>query len=216
MTKSDLPDLDDAPSDGAVIIKRALLAFGGGIVLIFLAGVFAGYTSVVIEHGGPGLVDAAILSAMLLAIVAAGFGIWRFWPHGDDEPEAPRVKSARMILIASVIVSFPIGILMGLSDDGATGLFSNGPINPIIALMTIAAWLIPVPLLTWLWWRRVDEHEANAYRDGGFIAIHAYFFIAPIWWVGTRAGWFPPQDPMLVFLAVCIVWSIVSIVKKYR
>lgn len=216
MTKSDLPDLDDAPSDGAVIIKRALLAIGGGIVLIFLAGVIAGYTTMVIKHGGPGLVDAAILSVLLLATLAVGFGIWRYWPHCSDEPEAPRVKSARMILVGAAIASFPIGILLGLSDDGATGLFSNSPISSITAMIAIAFWLIPVPLLTWLWWQRVDEHEANAYRDGGFIAVHAYFFIAPTWWVGTRAGWLPPQDPMIVFLAVCIVWSIVSIVKKYR
>lgn len=216
MMKPDLPDLDDTPSDGAVLLKRALLASIGGIVLIFLAGVIAGYTSVVIRHGGPDLVDAAILAVLLLATLAVGYGIWRFWPHGSNEPVAPRVKSARMIIIAMGIASFPIGVLLGLSDGEAAGLFSNGPINPIIALVALAFWLIPVPLLTWVWWRRVDEHEANAYRDGGFIAVHAYFFIAPTWWLATRAGWLPPQDPMVVFLVVCIVWTIVSITKKYR
>lgn len=214
MTKPDMSDADQ-PSDGAVFLKRALLGIGGGIVLIFIAGMIAGYISAVIDHGPPSLVDAAIIAAMLLAVLAVGSGMWHFWPRSSNEPEAPRVKSVRMILIAAIAVSFPLGIMLGMSDDSATGLFSNDPISPTIALIAVAVWLIPVPLLTWLWWQRVDEHEASAYREGAFIAVHAYMFIAPAWWLGSRAGWLPAQDPMLVLLAVSIVWSIVSIIRKY-
>jgi hypothetical protein len=176
----------------------------------------AGFTNAVIEHGGPDLTDMAILAAMLLTGAMVGYGMWRFWPPSSGEPEAPRVKSARKILIAVMIFSAPLGILLGMDDASAIGLFSNSPISPTTALIAIAIWSIPVPLLSWLWWRRVDEHEANAYRDGALIAAHAYLLITPTWWLGTRAGWFPPQDPMIGLLLVCIVWSAVSIVKKYR
>lgn len=215
MTKSDQPGADHL-SYGAVSLRRALLGFGGGITLVLITGMMAGFTSVVIEHGGPDLTDMAILAGMLLTGAMVGYGMWRFWPRSSGEPEAPRVKSARKILIAIMIFSAALGILLGMSDDSAMGFFSNSPISPTIAIFAIAIWLIPVPLLSWLWWRRVDEHEANAYRDGALIAAHAYLFITPTWWLGARAGWFPPQDPMIVLLLVSVVWSVVSIMKKYR
>jgi hypothetical protein len=214
MTKPDRSNAE-LPSDGAVLLKRALLGIGGGVTLVFLAGVIAGYTGVVLEKDEPDLRDMVVLAVMTLAALATGYVVWRFWPRGNNEPEAPRVRSARMILIAACAVSAPFGALLGMSDSEATGLFSNGPISPVIALLAIVVWIILVPLLTWLWWQRVDEHEASAYRDGAFISLHAYMFITPTWWLASRAGWLPQQEPMLVLLAVCIVWSIVSIVRKY-
>lgn len=214
MTKPDLSNADH-PSDGAVLIKRALLGIGGGITLVFIAGMIAGYSSVVIEHGGPDLVDAAIIAAMLLAGLVVGYAMWRFWPCGSNEPVAPRVKSARMILITACVLGVPLGIMLGASDNNATGLFSNAPVSTTIAVIAIAIWLIPVPLLTWMWWQRVDEHEAGAYRDSASIAVHAYIFMAPAWWMASRAGWLPDQDPMIVLLIVSLVWSIVWFVRKY-
>lgn len=214
MTK---PDFSDAnlPSDGAVLLKRGLLGVGGGITLVFIAGMIAGYGSVVIEHGGPSLIDAAIIAAMLMAAVALGYGIWRFWPRGRDEPEAPRVKSARIILVAVCIVSAVIGIILAVEDEGASSLFSNAPINPAMGMLVLVLWLVSVPVLTWLWWRKVDEHEAGAHRDGAAIAAHAYMFIAPAWWIASRAGWLPNQEPMIVLLIVSAVWCVVWFIKRY-
>lgn len=218
MTMSDLSDADlsdaDQPSDGFILLKRALLGIGGGFALLFIAGIIAGYTSAVVKHGGPSLIDVAMLTGMVVAAGALGYGIWRIWPQSSGEPEAPRVKSARKILIAVVIISFPLGILLALADD-TPSVFSNGPINPAIALIALAIWLIPAPILTWLWWRRVDEHEANAYRDGALIAMHTYMFLAPAWWMGTRAGFLPPQDPMAVLLLVSAVWGAAWFARRY-
>lgn len=218
MTKPDLsPDVldTDHPSDGAVLLKRALLGIGGGFVLIFLVGMIAGYTGAVIEHGGPSLVDIAMLTGMLLAGVAIGYGIWRFWPRGSNEPEAPRVKGARMILLAAFILCLSLGIILGVKDDGAASIVSNGPINPAMAMLALVLWNFAMPVLTWLWWRKVDEHEAVAYRDGGLVAVHAYLFIAPTWWIASRAGWVPHQDPMIVLLIVSVVWCVVWFVRRY-
>jgi hypothetical protein len=33
--------------------------------------------------------------------------------------------------------------------------------------------------------------------------------------MATRAGWLPPQDPMLVLLAVCLVWCLVWFIRRY-
>lgn len=213
MTKHDLSEAD-LPSDGAILLKRAVLGIGGGLALLFIAGMIAGYASVVIEHGGPGLIDAAILAAMFATGGAIAYGIWRIWPQGNGEPEAPRVKSARKIMIAAVILSIPLGILLALADEPGS-FFSNGPVDPAIALIALAVWLIPLPVMNWLWWRRVDEHEANGYRDSASIAMHTYMYVAPAWWIGTRAGFFPPQDPMVVLVIVCIVWGAAWFAKRY-
>lgn len=218
MTMPDLSDADlsdaDQPSDGFILLKRALLGIGGGFALMFIAGIIAGYTSAVIQRGGPSLIDVAMLTGMVLTAAAIGYGIWRIWPQSSGEPEAPRVKSARKILIAVVILCIPLGILLAMGDDPSS-FFSNSPVDPAIALIALAIWLIPAPILTWLWWRRVDEHEANAYRDGASVAMHTYMFLAPAWWLCTRAGFLPPQDPMAVLVLVSTVWGAAWFARRH-
>jgi hypothetical protein len=214
MTKPDLTDLAEGPSDAAIIIRRAALGIGGGITLIFLAGVLAGYSTVMLERGGPDLVDVGVLGAILLVAVAVAYFMWRLWPGSSNEPEAPRVKSARTMLIAAFVLSIPLGIIIAASDGAGSNLFSNAPISPTFAAIAIALWLIAGPLLSWLWLQRVDEHEAGAYRDGAVMAVHTYMFVTPAWWIATRAGWLPAQDPMFVLVAVSFLWSIVWFIRR--
>lgn len=215
MTKPDLDDFAEEPSEGAIILRRAVIGLGGGIALIFTAGVIAGFASHVIETGGFNLKAAAILAAMLLVAGGIAYAMWRLWPEASDEPVAPRIRNARRIMIAACLAGAPLGFMIGIADEGALEIFTNAPVSPVIAAAIIATWLIVGPLVTWLWWRQIDEHEAGAYREGGLIAAHAYLFVAPAWWMATRAGWLPPQDPMLVLLAVCLVWSLVWFVRRY-
>lgn len=210
----DFGDAADGPSDGAIILKRAVLGFGGGLLVIFLAGVIAGFSSAVIEHGGPGLGEGVILAAMLLTALLVAYAMWRFWPRGIDEPVAPRIRSARNMLIGIVAVSLVAGFILGLSGDGPENVFSNDPVTPGLAGLVIALWLILFPI-SWVWWRKIDEHEAGAYRDGAMVAAHAYMLVTPAWWMATRAGWLPAQDPMAVMLAVSCLWSVVWFVRRY-
>jgi hypothetical protein len=210
----DLNDLGDGPSDGAIILKRAALGFGGGLVLVFLAGVIAGFSSAVIEHGGPGLGEGVILAAMLLTALLVAYGMWRFWPRGIDEPVAPRIRSARNILIGVSAIGLVTGFVAGVTGDGVENVFSNNPVTPELAGLAIALWLILFPV-TWLWWRKIDEHEADAYRDGALVAAHTYLLVTPAWWMATRAGWLPAQDPMAVMLAVSCLWSAVWFFRRY-
>ena len=185
MTKRDFADFADAPSDGAIILRRALIGVGGGTVLLFMAGMIAGYTSGVIDRGAPDLRDAGILGAMVLVAGAVAFGMWRMWPAMNDEPVAPRVKNARRILIGSIALGAPLGFVFGVADESASDFFSNAPVSPILAASVIAFWLIVGPLVTWLWWRQIDEHEAVAYREGGLVAAHTYLFVS------LHGGWQP-------------------------
>ena len=215
MTKPDFDDLAAEPSDGAVLLKRAGLGIGGGIALIFTGGMIAGYTSGALERGGPDLVDGAIIAAMVLLAALVAFGIWRFWPQTVEEPVAPRVRSARRLFAVAIALGLPLGFLLGVTDEGTGALLSNAPVSSSIAALAIVLWLIAGPLITWLWWQKIDEHEAGAYREGALVAAHAYIFITPIWWMASRAGWLPPLEPMLVLLAVTVLWSVVWFVRRY-
>jgi hypothetical protein len=215
MTNNDFNDITEEPSVGPILLKRALIACVGGLVLLFIAGMIAGYTSVVIEHGGPDLVDVGMLSTMLGTGLLIGYAMWRLWPRGLDEPVPPRVRSARMLLIASIAVALPIGIILGITDDGNAALLSNAPVSPGLALLVIGLWCVTMPILSWLWWQRIDEHEADAYRDGAMLSAHVYMIVTPAWWMASRAGWLAPLDPMLMLLAVSVVWGLVWFIRRY-
>jgi hypothetical protein len=215
MTKSDFDAFDDEPAAGPLLLKRALIAVGGTIALLFIAGMIAGFSSVAFKNGIPGFKAFAILGAMLLAGAAVAYGMWRFWPRGLDGPIAPRVRSARTILLASVAIAVPIGTILGIADGGSAALVSDTAVSPGTAIVVIALWAVAGPILTWLWWQRIDEHEAGAYRDGGMIAAHAYMFATPAWWMATRAGWLPPQEPMAVLVTVSLVWMLVWFVRRF-
>ncbi len=216
MTKSEFEEMTEEPSAGPLLLKRALITVVGAIALLFIAGMIAGFSSVAFRNGAPGFRGFAILGAMVLIGVAVAYAMWRLWPRGLDGPVAPRVKSARNLLIASVLVSLPIGVVLGISDSGnAAGMFSNAPVSPALAISVIALWSIVMPIITWLWWKSIDEHEARAYREGGMIAVHAYMFVTPAWWMAARAGWLPPLEPMIVLLAVSLVWALIWFVRRF-
>ncbi len=206
---------DERPSDGAILLKRALIGFGGGLTLVFLAGVLAGYLSVAAEHGYLTMTAGIVLALIVGVITLVGYGMWYFWPRTEPEPVAPSIRSARNLLVLMCALGIPLGVMLGVGDDGAGLLFSNGPVSPVIAATAIITWAVAGPLLTWLWWRKIDEHEADAYRDGALVAAHGYMFAAPAWWMATRAGWLPPQDPMLVMLAVACLWCAVWFARRY-
>jgi hypothetical protein len=215
MTKPDGAARDADLSDSAILMRRAIVGIGGGVLLLFLTGMMAGYLAAAMEQGPLVGIDFAILAAMLTAVTGTAVAMWRYWPRAGSEPEAARVKRARSIMIATAVLGGLFGVFLGVGSGGTEVIFSDGPVPPGMALIAIIIWLVMVPLLTWLWWRLVDEHEATAYRDGAFAAMHAYIFVAPAWWMAARAGWLPDQNPMAVMMAVCLVWTIVWFRKRY-
>lgn len=131
---------------------------------------------------------------------------------------APSVKKSKRIMVLSMIVGAALGMYMAIAlaaDPGRFDFFSNSHMNSTVAAVAIASWLLIVPLLTLAWWRNVDEHEKEAYREGAMVSSHAYLFIVPSWWLAARAGWVPAQDPMIVLVLVGIIWSVVWLYRKY-
>ncbi len=196
-------------------LKRLGLGMLGGFALLFFPSFALGFTRARMDQGGLEAADYTILGVAALIAVVIGVTVWRLWPAPSTEPEAPRVKNSRIMIWLCMGVGALIGVLLVITDDAGNAILSNGTINPVVAGVVIAVWLIFVPIATVKWLRIVDEHEVEAYNNGAFIAGHAYLFIVPAWWMATRAGWLPAQDPMIVFILVCTIWSGVWFAKRY-
>ena len=210
MTKT---DVDDQGYSG---LRKALLVGGGGLTLLFLAGVFAGFTAATLEHGTPTPKDAAIMLVIAALITAVMLALWKLWPRVDEGPIAQSTRKSRNWMYAILGFSFVAGLGFALAEGPEDNpLFSNAPIDPMIAALALVAWLIVSPALAWAWWRSIDEHEASTYRESSFWTLHIYFLLVPAWWFGSRAGWVPEQDPMIVFIIVTFVWSIIWLYRKY-
>ena len=215
MTKPDWDDFAEEPSEGAIILRRALIGLGGGCALVLIAGIMAGFALAEIEQGGFTLKAAGSLAIMLLMAGAIAYAMWRLWPRTEPFPEAPRVKEARRLLYLSLGLGALSGLALGIGGGSVEDLFYSTAVSASFAGWSIAVYLTALPLLTWLWWRNIDEHEAGAYRDGAVVAAHGYLFIAPVWWMATRAGWAPPQEPIVMVLLVSLLWCAVWLYRRY-
>ena len=215
MMSSEVPNRSDDEQGGFAIAKRGLIISAGWVSILFLVGLSAGYTAAALYHGVPSTIDFVVLGAVALLIIAVAWSLWRYMSRPSLEPEAPRVKRARKLYYAMGAIGGVLGILLAVGNDASLGVFSNGPINPVVAIAAGAIFLTIVPVATWMWWKSIDEHEASAYRDGSLIAIHAYFFIVPTWWLAARAGFVPPQDPMVVLLIVSTIWGAAWFGRRY-
>lgn len=212
-------DRSRASDGGGVTFTKAL----GGLALvlgtIFAGGVALGVTIVAVTDG----VTAPILATVAVAVAVFASCLWGLfrlkpWP-ADDEPLAPSQRRARAMLVLSGGVGGILGIVLslGMLGDGAVGLvFSNAPLAPVAAAIVLAAWLLLTPVLTWVWWRNIDEHEARAYTYGAVAALHIYYFVTPAWWIAWRGGFLPEPQHMLVFVLASIAWLGGWAWRRYR
>lgn len=217
MTKPDLSATPENFTDASdrSNLKRVVFRSLGAVALLFLLTFAMVFTKARLNQGGLELADYAILGAAALLTLVIGAIVWRLWPARNAEPEASSVKHSRMFIYGSMGVGALLGVMLIIGQGPDAEMLSNSPINPVVAGFAIAVWLIFMPVATLKWMRTVDEHEAEAYREGAFIAGHLYLFLAPAWWMATRAGWLPAQDPMIVFVLVCVVWTVTWFVKRY-
>ena len=197
-------------------IKRLILGSIGGFSLVFLVAVLVGYSTATLENRIPDLYDFIVIGTLLALIAAITWAMWRFWPKRPDEPEAQSVKSSRQLLYSAFGLGLILSIVMIIGTDSTAWIYGDRPVNPVAAGIALFGWLVLTPIGTWWWWRSVDEHEKDAYRDGAFITAHVYIFLCAGWWIATRAQWLPEQDPITIMLITCTVWIIVWLYKKYR
>lgn len=191
-----------------------------GISALFVAGAIAGFSAAMMEDGGPNLGQGAVLALFIALLAFCLFDLWRTlrrW-QSEDGKASPRVKRSRGLLIAAGLVGGVIGMMISMQEDGAAsggGLFSDSPLSSSVALAIMALIVIGVPALLWFWHRSIDEHEAEANRDGALMGIYAYSTVAPAWWIGWRGGVLPEVHGEAIFLLVMAVWGVTWMWRRY-
>jgi hypothetical protein len=215
MMNSEVPSQFEEETGHFAGLKRGLITAGAVVAMLFLAGFGAGYAAGALERGLPDAVELAVFGGVATLVIAIAWGLRRYLSKAPQEPEAPRIKRARQLFYAMGAIGGVLGALLAVGNKGGLDVFSNGPVDPVVAIAAMAIFLLFVPVATWLWWKSIDEHEAGAYRDGSTIAIHAYYFIVPTWWLASRAGFVPAQDPMLVLLIVTVIWGAAWLARRY-
>jgi hypothetical protein len=207
---------EDEPRDGPSIAVIAL-AVVAALAVLFGAGVVAGVGAAFADDAVRSPVKGMVGIAVGLAVMAGGgYVLWRALPRFRSGIVSPRTRRARSILYLSMAVGGVLGAVLQFSTLGADPRDSiTGPISPAVSAFAIAIWVIVVPLLSWRWWRNVDEHEALAYKDGALVAMYAYSAIAPTWWMAWRGGFLPEPQEMVIFMAVILVWGAVWMMRRF-
>lgn len=208
---------DDTENPGFSGVKRALLVSLTIVIAIFMLGVVFGFSQSVLERGEITLPMVIAFLALVALLGVSLYLSWKVWPRARPDIEAQSTIKSRSAIFQLLGVGVVLGVVFALAEggDGGMALVSNAPISPAWASAILLFWLVFVPILTWKWWQSVDEHEATAYREGGFWAAHLYLFLVPTWWLAARAGWMPEQDPMIVFLIISFFWSAWWLYKRY-
>jgi hypothetical protein len=211
------PMSDDRGSD----LRRILAMVGYGVGVVFSAGGVAGFLGAHAQAGGGAMSVGGTLALAMIALLGIACltllirAAWR-WSQ-TNQPPSPRQQRLRLVLIGCIVAGVIIGMVMtgaDLSGDNDGNLF-NSPLPVWLAVLMMLLWGVAMPLLTWVWHRSIDEHEAEAYRDGAVLAGYALLFGAPLWWMLEALGFAPPPDPILLLGGFSVVWTGVWLVRKY-
>ena len=213
-------DVDEnADRNGRRILWMSLCGFGMIMILAYIAG----FLSVHMAEGGSALnmTDYAIVAAFISATLLLAFTIWRLFRQmkRSDQKVPQREKVYNRFLIGSFIFGGITGLVLAMTgsfDETEAGLISNDAMSPMLAIILSIAIGLIVPAITLYWHKHaVDEQEEAAYRFAALIAMYAFWFIAPVWWLLWRGGMLPEVNGITLYFMTTFVALIVWFWKKY-
>ncbi|MGB5078712.1 MAG: hypothetical protein WBO17_14630 [Sphingorhabdus sp.] len=195
-----------------------------GVGLLMTAGAITGLLSAADAKNG-GTFDTAVVVVLLLLIAVAGALAYAIWRSSrklkqNGEKLTHREKRNNQVILGCGLLGGLIALILvqaGEIDSHSNAVFSNGPIQPAIAIGLALAIGVIVPALSWYWHQRViDEQEADAYKSGALLALYAYWIVAPLWWVLWRGGLLSPPDGIALYMMTTFTVLIIWMWKKYR
>lgn len=221
LTEGNMFDVGEkAGSNGKRILWIILSGFG----IVMILGAVVGFLSAHMSEGGGPLNTAgyAILVALISAAIALAFAIWRLFHQmtrsGEKVPR--REKVYNRFLVGSFLFGGVTGLVLALTgsfDAHETNLLATDAMSPMLAIIMSVAIGVILPAITLYWHKHaVDEQEEAAYRFGALIAIYAFWFIAPVWWLLWRGGILPEVNGIALYFMTTFVALIVWFWKKYR
>lgn len=199
-------------------LRRLAAFFITSTLAIFAAGAAVGVFAVGLNRGFP-LSNAALIAGFLALAVIASWLSWRLKRADLSGPMAANEKVSRNLVLASGTIGGLLGLMIaigGIQKDDPLYLFGNGPLEPALGGIFLAVWLVIVPVISFLWWRVINEHEARSYSFGGMAALNVYYFVTLGWWIGWRSGFVPEPQHMAIYLVVTGVWIVGWMWRRYR
>jgi hypothetical protein len=220
LMEAGMTKLEEEGSSG----RRVLWIIAAGLGIGMTGGAIAGFLA---ESGAdasnPPNASTAIVMAVFIAIIAGlAYSMWRNARRLKEVqgPSTRREKLNNQILAGSGIFGGLVALILVASGDASSSnpeMLLDGPIPPAIAIGVAFAFGILAPLVSWYWHARVvDEQEEAAYRSGALIAIYAFWYLAPVWWILWRGGMLPPPNGVAIYMMTTFIAVIVWFWKKYH
>lgn len=215
-TEAKMAKLEDEGSSGRRVVWIAIAGLG----IVMTGGAIVGFMSEVNSSGDDFKSGPALAALVLFIAIIAGlsYSILRNARKlkQSEYPLSRREKLNNQILAGSGIFGGVVAVVLVISGDVSSGI-SDRPISPAIAIGGAFAVGVLAPLLSWYWHARiVDEQEDAAYRSGALIAIYAFWYVAPMWWLLWRGGILPAPDGIALYMMTTFITVIVWFWKKYR
>lgn len=214
MTPSEPVDrhIDD---ESRSMLWPALRAIVFGMLAVMSLGVLFGFLVSMAEHGWKHSATAYLaLLGIILVLAGSGWLAVRALAALRPGPASPRTTRARRMIYASMILGGVVGVLLQIGAVDSSRLI-EGSLSPVAAIVAIAGLLVGVTIISWIWWRNIDEHEALSYKDGALAGMYAHSAITMTWWFGWRGGFFTEPHAMIILLIVTAVWGLVWAWRRY-
>ncbi len=223
MTNTQESAMRDADQKTGGNISRNLWMMLSGVGIIMLLGVITGFLSQHNAQGGGTLnfAGVAVLGAIAAASLILAFVIWKLFQQGKQRGEKVprREKVYNRFLVGCFLLGGVTGLALSLTgsfDATETSLMSNAAMSPVLAIILSIAIGVIAPAITLYWHKHVvDEQEEAAYRFGALIAMYAFWFIAPVWWLLWRGGMLPEINGITLYFMTCFAATAVWFWKKY-
>jgi hypothetical protein len=196
------------------------------LLAIFAIGMIGGFSYGVIEDGALPARPVAylIFAAMVGLLIGLGWVLLQLFQ--SLHPERMSGFDRRYWKMWGIVLglSFVLGIgaaIFGISDqsDGFSLILSNEPIAPVTAILASLVGAILLIASVIVYFRTIDDHEAQAYLWGSNVAFHFLALAFPLAWLLARGGLVPPLTigiALLIVLASCLVQAIVWALFKFR
>lgn len=131
--------------------------------------------------------------------------------NNDKHPLSPRQKRLQLSIWAAVIGGACIGFAVGLFEgDAASGVhdavaqFSQGPLDPAIALVITILSLILVCVSTYFYHKNADEHEERAILWGSTIGAYATVTLGFAWMILNKGAILPEPSVLGLLGILCL------------
>jgi len=220
-------DKDETGHGFAGLVGRIALITLAAIGAIGGTGVIVGFLTAFSQdaNGTLSIRDIAILSGAALFVLGCVYTGWRAIrsmrvADAAAGPPTPRENRNRLVRVVAGLLGAVIGVVLVLHHDTPTSsplALLDGPLSPAIAIVLALLVGVLTPALSLYWYLRVvDEQEAAAYDKGAFVAIHAFWVGAPVWWLLWRGGLVAAPDGVLIYLATAVIATVAWFWAKYR